>query len=143
MDATIDNLRAVLARAQHAAHDGNIPAVLKELARAVAAVDADRLLTTTEAAHLLGIRSPNTILAWCRTGYVQGVKRGGRTLVPLSEVERIRSEDRVRATKAADQLHDRSAEIGSEGALTEDEMETVHATRPGTLPWEHAQEAGG
>jgi excisionase family DNA binding protein len=143
METTMDMLRTGLERARHAALDGDVPAVLRELDQAIASIEADRLLTTTEAARLLGIRSPNTILAWCRTGYVHGVKRGGRTLIPLSEVERIKDSDPVHATKVADDLHDRSAAIGSEGELTDAEMEVLHGTRPGSLPWERAQEATG
>jgi hypothetical protein len=143
MGATIETLRAELERARQAARAGDLTAVLRELDQAVASLDDDRLLTTTEAARLLGIRSPNTVLAWCRTAYIRGLKRGGRTMIPLSEVERIREEEPVRAIKASDQLHDRSATPAGEVELTDEELEQLHTARPGRLPWERAREATG
>ena len=140
MNTTIEMLRAELERARQAARAGDTAGVLRELDRAVASLDVTRLLTTTEAAHLLGIRSPNTVLAWCRTGYLQGVKRGGRTLIPLAEIERIRDEDPVRAIKASDWLHDRAATPGGDAAMSEAEMEDLHDARRGTPPWERAPE---
>ncbi len=136
-------VRLDLERARQAACWGDTAGVVATLDHALAQIDADQLLTTMEAAHLLGIRSPNTILIWCRTGYLQGVKRGGRTLVPLREVERIRESDPVRATRVSDQLHDLSADLGNAEGLSQEQMDLLHATRPGTLPWESAQEATG
>ncbi len=135
----IARVRLDLERARQAAHQGDMGAVVETLDHALAQMDADRLLTTMETAHLLGIRSPNTVLAWCRTGYLHGVKRGGRTLVPLSEVERISMGDQVRATRISDQLHDLSADLGSDDGLSEEEKDLLHATRPGIPPWERAQ----
>jgi len=143
MDTTIEVLRTDLERARQAARAGDMAAVLRELDQAAASLNADRLLTTTDAAHLLGIRSPNTVLAWCRTGYVRGVKRGGRTLIALSEIERIRDGDPVRASRAAEQMHDRAAPVGADQTMSDGEMEALHDARPGTLPWERAHEATG
>jgi hypothetical protein len=58
-------------------------------------------------------------------------------------VERIRESDPVRATRVSDQLHNRSADLGSDEGLSQEQMELLHATRPGTLPWERAREAAG
>ncbi len=143
MGATMETLRAELERAREAARAGDLTAVLRELDQAVASLDDDRLLTTTEAARLLGIRSPNTVLAWCRTAYIRGIKRGGRTMIPLSEIERIRGGNPVRAIKVADQLHDRAAALGGDADMSEEELEQLHAGRPGRLPWERAHEATG
>ena len=136
MDTTIETLRTELERARQAARAGGLATVLQELDHAVASLDADQLLTTTEAARLLGIRAPNTLLAWCRTGYITGVKRGGRTMISLAEIERIKDGNPVHAIRAADQLHDRAAELGSDEGLSDEEMEQFHLARPGSLPWE-------
>lgn len=68
---------------------------LRQLDKALESIKVDRLLTSTEAAQLLRIRSSNTILGWCRTGYLHGVTRGSRTMIPLSEIERIQQGDQI------------------------------------------------
>jgi len=133
---TISDLRDELLQARQAARGGNLTETVRQLDKALEHIEPDRLLTSTEAARLLGVRSPNTILGWCRTGYLRGVKRGGRTMVPLTEVERIQEGDQVRLIRALDALHDQTAELGSDEGMTDEEMEMLHQTRPGTLPWE-------
>lgn len=142
MSMTISNIRSELTQARRAAESGDLAETMRQLDKALEHIQPDRLLTTTEAAQMLGVRSPNTILGWCRTGYLQGVKRGGRTMIPLSQVERIQEGDQVRMMQALDELHDQTEGLGSDEGLSEEEMELLHQTRPGTLPWERGgQEA--
>ena len=63
---------------------------------ALDALDGERLLTTTEAASFLGIRSVNTLKLLLRAEGVPTVRRGNRTLVALGEVERLRGGARPR-----------------------------------------------
>jgi hypothetical protein len=134
-----DEVRAQLIQAREAAQGGNITETVRRLDELIKQIHPDRLLTSTEAAELLGIRSSNTILAWCRTGYLHGVKRGGRTMIPLSEVERIREGDRVKSARALEALHAQTAALGADEGLSDDDMESLHESRPGTLPWERKE----
>lgn len=135
----IGDLRGELLQARQAAEDGNLAETVRQLNKALEQIEADHLLTSTEAARMLGVRSPNTILGWCRTGYLQGGKRGGRTMIPLAEVERIQDGDQARLVRALDEMHDQTAELGSDEGMSEEEMEVLHQTRPGTLPWERIE----
>jgi excisionase family DNA binding protein len=103
-------------------------------------IPADRLLTTTQAAQLLGIQSSNTIKNWVRSGYLNGVRRGARTLIPASEVARIREEDRVRRVRHTELLLDASAALGSEDSMTDEMLREISAERPGTPPWQRTRD---
>jgi excisionase family DNA binding protein len=103
----------------------------------------ERLLTTTQAAQLLGIQSSNTIKNWVRSGYLNGVRRGSRILIPASEIARIREEDPVRRVRHTELLLDASAALGSEDDMTEGQLHELSAERPGTLPWQRARDARG
>jgi excisionase family DNA binding protein len=53
------------------------------------------LMTTGEAAKLLGIRSVNTIKRWAADGILVGFRRGGRVLVSRESVERLRDTEPI------------------------------------------------
>ncbi len=114
-------------RAREAAN--RIRAALRE-------AEQDDFLTTTEAAHALGIRSINTIKVWVKTGYLKGKRIGGRTLIPQSEIERIQNSDQVRGIQTLDRLHDQIADFGADEGMSEEQLEMLHQSRPGVLPWE-------
>ncbi len=118
-----------------AATDANVKAATDKLKRALREADRRSLLTTAEAAAALGIRSINTVKRWVKIGYINGVQRNGRTMIPVSEVERIRDDDRVRAQRALSKLQEEIADFDGDG-LTDEEMEGLRTTRPGRPPWE-------
>ncbi len=66
--------------------------VTKVLQVAAGPAQEDPLMTTTQAAQALGVRSPNTIKRWVREGLLAGYRRGGRVLVSRSSVERMAQE---------------------------------------------------
>jgi len=126
------DLQAVIEQAEA----GDTAEVVRTARKALRELDANRLLTTTEAAEALGVRSINTVKLWCRTGFLSSVQRGNRTMIPLAEIERVQNDERVRAIRAANKLHDASSDFGVPEGLTEEEMQHLSAARPGQLPWQ-------
>ena len=61
-----------------------------------------RLLTTSEVAEVLGIRSINTLKALVRVEGIETVLHGNRMMIPLSEVERLHDTARVRGIRVAE-----------------------------------------
>jgi len=123
---------ALLERAPNA--DPNVVAATETLKRALSEERTRDLLTTAEAAEALGIRSINTIKRWVKIGYLQGVQRNERTMIPFSEIERIQHDDRVGALRAVGRLQAEIADFSAEG-LSDDELIGLTETRPGKSPW--------
>ena len=131
-----DQLRKDLHTVIEQAEAGNTGEVVRTAQEALRALDGDRLLTTTEAAEALGVRSINTVKLWHRNGFLSGVQRGNHTMIPFAEIERVRDDERVRAIRAADRLHDASSEFGVPEGLSDEELQRLSAARPGRLPWQ-------
>jgi hypothetical protein len=123
---------ALLERAPNA--DPNVVAATETLKRALSEDRTRDLLTTAEAAEALGIRSINTIKRWVKTGYLQGVQRHERTMIPFSEIERIQHDGRVGALRAVGHLQAEIADFSGEG-LSDEELIGLTETRPGKPPW--------
>lgn len=131
----VTKLRDNLEEARARLRAGDADRALDTLDRALRVLDGERLLTTSEAARLLGIRSVNTLKSLARTEQLHTVFHGNRMMVPLSEVERIQQSERVHGIRASDRMHDTTAELGG-GELSEGELADLEAGRPGRLPWE-------
>ena len=129
------DLRRELERAREYVRDGAAEEAQATIERALAQLDRARLLTTTEAAAMLGVRSVNTLKALLRIERVPTVRRGNRTLVALGEVERLQQSPRLRTVQTLDQLHDETADLGGGQPMTCDELDDLEAGRPGVLPW--------
>ena len=119
------------------ANDARVRAAAETLRRALREAETRHLLTTAEAAEALGIRSINTVKRWVKTGYVRGVQRNERVMIPVTEIERIWDDDRVRALRASSQLHEEIADFTGPEGLSDDELAGLAAARPGRLPWSH------
>ncbi len=97
--------------------------------------EQEEFLTTTEAAHALGIRSVNTIKVWVKTGYLKGKRIGGRTLIPQSEIARLEHDVQVRAMRIVGKLNEETSGLGGDDGMTPEELQILSDGRPGTLPW--------
>ena len=126
----LQEVRSLLVAGETAAAAMRLDTALQQLA-------THRLLTTSEAAEVLGIRSVNTLKALVRIEGIETVMHGNRMMIPLSEVERIRESARVRGIHAADRAHDAAENLGAKEGLTQEEMDALSAGRPGTPPWRH------
>jgi hypothetical protein len=91
-------------------------------------------VTTTEAAHFLGIRSINTLKALLKVEGIPTTRNGNRIMVPLGELLRLRESQRVLRIRASDTAH--ASSFASDAPLSQAEMDVLHDTRPGTLPWD-------
>ncbi len=102
-------------------------AVVAERIRAVRRLllgEDARWIGTTEAKRLLGLGSENTVKAWARAGRLRSrIRPNGRIQVLLDDV--LRRREAVEGVSA----------FGGD-FLSEEELEELHRTRPGTLPWE-------
>lgn len=59
-------------------------------------ITIDNVYETTEAARLIGIGYA-TLYRWIRAGKLTPIRIAGRTLIPKSEVERIKNEQAAKA----------------------------------------------
>ena len=75
------------------------------------ALAASALLTTGEAADILGVRSINTIKRWVLDGILEGFRRGGRILISRASVDAMLNDSRLAHYKARQQALDEVAAI--------------------------------
>lgn len=102
--------------------------------QARAALADDPLLTTGEAAALLGVRSVNTVKSMARGGDLPFERRGNRMLIRHSAVERAMETEATRRLRRIEAAHAETAVLGHEGSLTEADHDDLDADA-GQLPW--------
>ena len=132
---TINDMRRELEAIQASAKAGDLEGVVQTVDRALHALDSSRLLTTTEAAELLGIRSVNTLKLLVRRLGIPYRRHGSRMMLALADVERLRDRIEVRGIRASDRAHDEAQALGGDG-LSRDELDELSSARPGKLPWQ-------
>jgi hypothetical protein len=136
---TIATLRQELEEARALVQRGQSEQALTKLDKALADLAPETLLTTTKAAELLGIGSVNTLKLMCRQGLIAYRLHGNRTMIPLSEVERLQESPLVRGLRASDRAHEQAAALGTPDGLTPEQLDDLEEARPGRLPWEAAR----
>ena len=106
--------------ARHPDTATNLDPIIKALSSS-----EENTIGTEQARKLLGVRSVNTVKRWLELGILAGQwdERSGRWRIPLADVLRLRG------------MQQALAEAGGED-LTDDELEALSATRPGTFPWQ-------
>ena len=132
---TINDMRRELEAIQASAKAGDLEGVVQTVGRALHALDESRLLTTTEAADLLGIRSVNTLKLLVRRLGIPYKRHGSRMMLALADVERLQDHVEVRGIRASDQAHDEALALGGDG-LSQEELDDLSSARPGNLPWQ-------
>ena len=97
------------------------------------------LITTGQAARMLGIRSVNTIKRWARDGLLEGFRRGGRVLVSERSVRKVASHPALDGQRAFE--HELDVALAPFDAGDEP-VPTTGQTWVGRKPWEHGVERG-
>lgn len=101
--------------------------------------DDTALVTTTQAARLLGIGSINTVKAMVRGGEITGARKvGNRTMIPLTEIRRLQETPLVRDLRAINDAMTRTALLDDpdeDMSMSQGAMDALEAGRPGTPPW--------
>ena len=131
----IGELRKALEEIRLRAAEGDLQQVVSAADSALQVLDGGRLLTTTEAAELLGIRSVNTLKLLVRRLGLRYELHGNRMMIPLAELEAVQSSAEVRGIRASDRAHDESEALGSPHGLSVEQLRDLAASRPGVLPW--------
>lgn len=86
---SISDVRRNLNAIKASAEAGQFDQVVERVNNALQSLDDQRLLTTTEAAALLGIRSVNTLKLLVRRLGLPYVRHGNRMMLALDDVERL------------------------------------------------------
>jgi excisionase family DNA binding protein len=92
------------------------------------------LMTTGEAARILGVRSVNTVKRWAADGILDGFRRGGRILVTRASVEALLNDARLARHKAREKELDEVLAIFDIG---DEPLPPSEALWEGKKPWEN------
>jgi hypothetical protein len=132
---TISELRKALEEIRTHAEEGDLEEVIQATDHAIHELDSSRLLTTREAADMLGIRSVNTLKLLVLQKGIPYQMNGNRMMIPLAELERIQDSTEVRGIRDTDRIHDSIGDLGPIVGLTPEQLDDLAAAQPGRLPW--------
>lgn len=135
----IKELRKDLQTIRASAQAGDLDQVVRRAEHALTELDGSRLLTTKEAADMLGIRTVNTLKLLVQQRGIPYQLHGNRMMIPLDAVEAIQGSAEARGIRASDHAHDAADESGPPQGLTQQQMDDLSASRPGRVPWNTAE----
>lgn len=115
---------------------GDMEDAKRHLGIAAEQLELGRMLTTTEAADLLGIRSKNTIKAMVRRGQIAATMVGARHMIPMTEIVRLQAGPMIAELQTIERDYRDMAFPGSDDPVSDEEMESIREDRVGTLPWQ-------
>ncbi len=137
---SISDVRKELVEIKLSAEAGNLDQVKERVSRALHTLDEHRLLTTTEAAEYLNIRSVNTLKLLVRQMGIPYERHGNRMMIALHDVEQLHQSQITQGLRASDQAHDASATLGA-APLNQGELDALSAERPGRAPWQNESDS--
>jgi excisionase family DNA binding protein len=130
-----DTIAHTLDEADAAASNADMDTVRAKLGQLRALVGPDQLLTTGEAATVLGIRSVNTVKALARAGKIPFLQEPGKQMrLPLAGVLDFKARRDFQNLAASEQLHNETADLGSD-VIPQEALDDL-APAPGSLPWQ-------
>lgn len=131
----IAKLREALKEILLHAQEGNLDEVVQSTQDALQTLDNDQLVTTTQAAEILGIGSVNTVKVLVRKLNLRHEMHGNRMMIPTSELERIQQSQTLREVQASDHIHQQTESLGSDEGMSREQLAALSRSRPGRLPW--------
>lgn len=125
----VRDVRDHIEAARRLIDEGDAAEAQKHLSVAARQLDPDTMLTTTEAADLLGIRSKNTIKAMARRGQIAAALRGNRYMIPMTEIIRLQDAPVIHDLHAIQRDYTRMAFPGSDDPVSDEEMVAMSSKR--------------
>lgn len=127
-------IERTLDEADAAARNADLATVKAKLEQLRALVGPDQLLTTGEAAALLGLRSVNTVKALARAGKLPFWQDPGKQMrLLLAGVLAFRDTRDFRQLAVSERVHDETADLGSD-AIPPEVLDDL-APAVGSAPW--------
>jgi hypothetical protein len=135
----IGDLHNELIGARKELEEGHPDKALERIDRALEELDTS-LLTTTQAKEWLGLGSVNTLKLLVRKAGLHVEMHGNRMMIPRTELEKLQDSPLVRGIRAADRLHEESADLGVPEGLSDDQLQALEDARPGALTWNNSRQ---
>jgi len=127
-------IEQTLDEADAAARNADLTTLKAKLEQLRALVGPEQMLTTGEAAILLGIKSVNTVKALARTGKISFRQEPGKQMrLSLAGVLDFKATRDFQQLKVSEQIHDETAVLGSD--VMPPAVLDATAPAPGSVPW--------